>query len=149
MTIELDYSLTTSEERTECVKKVIASTPREKLTSRYLNYLGDYIMFVREKGQTRERNIITTNRKVIVNRREQSYEGIVNTLEGGEDAFHSLINNDKNQLLDHREKVTEEEISQSPLLQEKMKTIESLKELFEKTTDSSARYKLKQQIIEA
>ena len=33
----------------------------------------------------------------IVNR-EKSYEDIVNTLEGGEDALHTLINNDKNQL---------------------------------------------------
>ena len=35
----LDYSLKTCEERTECVKQVIASTPKEQLTQKYLNYL--------------------------------------------------------------------------------------------------------------
>ena len=145
---ELDYSLTTPEERTECVKKVIASTPKEKLTNKYLNYLGDYILFIREKGQTKGHNLLTKNRETIIRKREQSYEDMVNTLEGGENALHALINNDKNQLLDHKEKVTEEEALADPVLQEKMKTIQSLKHTFETTTDSSKRFKLKQQIIE-
>ena len=145
---ELDYSLTTPAERTECVKKVIASTPKEKLTQRYLNYLGDYILFIREKGQTKGHNLITKNRETIIRKREKSYEDMINTLEGGEDALHTLINNDKNQLLDRKEKITEEEALNNPALQEKMKTIQSLKKSFETTTDSSKRFKLKQQIIE-
>ena len=145
---ELDYSLTTPAERTECVKKVIASTPKEKLTQRYLNYLGDYILFIREKGQTKGHNLITKNRETIIRKREKSYEDMINTLEGGEDALHTLINNDKNQLLDRKEKITEEEALNNPALQEKMKTIQSLKKSFETATDSSKRFKLKQQIIE-
>jgi hypothetical protein len=145
---ELDYSLTTSEERTECVKKVIASTPKEKLTNKYLNYLGDYILFIREKGQTKQRNFITKNRETIIKKREKSYEDIVNTLEGGEDAFYALINNDKNQLLDKKDKITEEEIQNNPLLKEKMETIESLTKSFNRATNPSNRFKLKQQIIE-
>ena len=144
----LDYSLKTSEERTQCVKDVIASTPKEKLTQKYLNYLGDYILFIREKGQTKERKYITKNRETIIRKREKSYEDIVNTLEGGEDALHSLINNDKNQLLDKKDKITEDEITKDPILQKKMQTIESLKQAFETSTNSSARYRLKQQIIE-
>lgn len=146
--IELDYSLNTPEERTECVKKVIASTSPEKLTQRYLNYLGDYILFIREKGQTKGHNLITKNRETIIRKREKSYEDIVSSLEGGEDALHTLINNDKNQLLDRREKITEEEALNDPILQNKMRTIQSLKKIFETTTDSSKRFKLKQQIIE-
>lgn len=145
---DLDYSLTTCAERSECVEKVIASTPKEKLTNRYLNYLGDYILFIREKGQTKGHNLLTKNRETIIRRREKSYEDITSTLEGGEDALHALINNDKNQLLDHKEKITEEEALKDPLLQEKMKTIQSLKKVFENTTSSSKRFKLKQQIIE-
>ena len=148
MTAKLDYSLKTSEERVECVKKVIASTPKEKLTQKYLNYLGDYILFIREKGQTKGHNLITKNRETIIRKREKSYEDVVNSLEGGEDALYTLINNDKNQLLDRKEKVTEEEALADPVLQEKMKTIQSLKHTFEITTDSSKRFKLKQQIIE-
>ena len=145
---ELDYSLKTSAERTECVKKVIASTPKEKLTQKYLNYLGDYILFIREKGQTKGHNLITKNREAIIHKREKSYEDMINSLEGGEDALHALINNDKNQLLDRKEKITEEEAFNDPILQEKMKTIQSLKKAFEETKDSSKRFKLKQQIIE-
>ena len=148
MTLDLDYSLKTSEERTKCVEKVIASAPKEKLTSQYLNYLGDYILFIREKGQTKQRNFITKNREAIIRKREKSYEDIVSSLEGGEDAFHTLINNDKNQLLDHKDKISEADALSDPLLQEKIRTIQSLKHTFETTTDSSKRYKLKQQIIE-
>lgn len=145
---KLDYSLTTPAERTECVKKVIASTPKEKLTERYLNYLSDYILFIREKGQTKGHNLLTKNRETIIRKREKSYEDMVNTLEGGEDALYALINNDKNQLLDRKEKITEEEALADPSLQEKIKTIQSLKQIFETTTNSSKRLKLKQQIIE-
>lgn len=144
----LDYSLKTSEERTECVKKVIASTPKEKLTQRYLNYLGDYILFIREKGQTKERKYITKNRETIIRKREKSYEDMINSLEGGEDALHTLINNDKNQLLDKKDKLTEEEIEKNPIIQEKIETIKKLKKDFETTKDSTTRFKLKQQIIE-
>ena len=62
MTTDLDYSLKTSKERVKCVKEVITSTPKEQLTSKYLNYLGDYILFIREKGQTKQRNFITKNK---------------------------------------------------------------------------------------
>ena len=145
---KLDYSLTTSEERTKCVEEVIASTPKQQLTSTYLNYLGDYILFIREKGQTKKRTFLTKNREAVVKKRERSYEDIVNNLEGGEDAFHALINNDKNQFLDRKEKISEEEAEKDPILQEKIQTIRSLKHSFENTSDSSKRFKLKQQIIE-
>lgn len=145
---ELNYNLTTSEERAECVKQVIASTPKEKLTQTYLNYLGDYILFVREKGQTKNRNYLTKNRETVINKREKSFEGIVSTLEGGEDTLHMLINDDKNQFLDRKDKVTEEEIANNPVFQEKMRTINHLKKLFDAAKDGTTRYKLKQQIIE-
>ncbi len=148
MTVKLDYSLKTPEERSKCVEKVIASTPKEQLTSKYLNYLGDYILFIREKGQTKGHNLITKNRETIIKKRERSYEDIVNSLEGGEDALHTLINNDKNQLLDRKEKISEDEALSDPILQDKMRTIQSLKKAFEVTTNSSKRFKLKQQIIE-
>jgi len=148
MTKKLDYSLKTPKERAKCVEEVIASTPKEQLTQTYLNYLGDYILFIREKGQTKGHNLLTKNRETIIKRREKSYEDIVNSLEGGEDALHNLINNDKNQLLDYKEKISEEEALADPRFQEKMRTIQSLKKAFDAATDSSKRFKLKQQIIE-
>lgn len=148
MAISLDYSLKTCEERAKYVEQIIDSTPKEKLTNKYLNYLGDYILFIREKGTTKGHQLITKNRETIIRKRERSYEDIVNSLEGGEDALHTLINNDKNQLLDRKDKITEEQALNDPLLQEKMQTIRLLKKNFENTNDSSKRFKLKQQIIE-
>ena len=145
---ELDYSLTTSEERARCVEKVIASTPKEKLTQTYLNYLGDYILFIKKKGHTKNRTYLTKNRETVINKREKSFEGIVSTLEGGEDTFHTLISDDKHQFLDRKDKITEEEIANNPIYQEKMRTINQLKKLFDAATDGTTRFKLKQQIIE-
>ena len=145
---DLDYSLETSEKRTEYVKQMLTSIPKEQLTSKYLNYLGDYILFIREKGQTKKHDLITKNRETIIRKREKSYEDIISNLEGGEDTFHTLINNDKNQLLDRKDKISEEEALNDPQLQNKIKTIQQLKKQFETTTNSSKRFKLKQQIIE-
>jgi hypothetical protein len=42
--LKLDYKLTDINDRVALVDKIIAATPKEKLTNRYLEYLGDYIM---------------------------------------------------------------------------------------------------------
>lgn len=148
MTKKLDYSLKTSEERVNCVKSVIESTPKDELTNKYLNYMGDYILFINEKRKTKDRDILTKNREVTINKRETSYEGMVTSLEGGEDALYTLINNDKAQLLDHKDKITPEDIENNTLLKQQIKIIESLKEQFERETNPKVRGALKQQIIE-
>ena len=42
--IKLDYTLETPEERNELVKIIISNTPPEKLTSKYLKAMADYIL---------------------------------------------------------------------------------------------------------
>ena len=51
--MQLDYSLTTPEERIECVNQLLAKTPDEKLTSQYLTYMSNYILFTQDKNQTK------------------------------------------------------------------------------------------------
>lgn len=148
MTQSLDYSLKTQEERVECVKKVIESTPKDKLTKKYLDYMNDYILFINEKGRTKGHNLLTKNREATIHKREVSYEGMITSLEGGEDTLHALINNDKTQLLDRKDKVTQQEIADNPLLQEQMKIINQLKDQFDQETNPQKRSSLKQQIIE-
>ena len=148
MTDFLDYTLKTSEERVECAKRVIASTSKDKLTNQYLNYIGDYILFINEKGKTKGHNLITKNREATIHKREISYEDMVGTLDGGEDALQALINNDKDQRLDRKDRVTQEEINDNPLLQQQMNIINQLKAQFDAATDGQKRFALKRQIIE-
>lgn len=148
----LDYSLKTYEERLECVNKVLAETPGDKLTPRYLQYMSDYLLFITEKNQTKqekkeEHPVLTKNREVTINKRQVSYEQVVSSLENGEDGIYALINNDKNQLLDNKEKISKKDIEEIPGLKEQLELIEKLKEQFSKSCGTK-RYQLKRQIIE-
>lgn len=148
----LDYSLKTPEERVKCAEYVLANTPDENLRARYLNYISDYILFVADKNQTKkerkeEHGIITKNRSVTVNKRQVSFEQIVSDLENGEDGIYALITNDKNQIMDHKTPLTEEDIAEVPGLKEHIDLINNLKEQF-KTATGARKYSLKKQIIE-
>ncbi len=108
----LDYSLTTPEERIKCVEQLLAETPPEKLRPKYLSYMSDYILFIADRNQTKkertEQNpILTKNREVTVNKRQVSYEEIVSNLENGEDGIYALISNNKNQILDPKDPISE------------------------------------------
>ena len=80
--LKLDYSLKTTEERIECVNKILATTSPEKLNSKYLGYMSDYILFVADKNQTKKEHqqshpIVTRNREVTVAKRQVSFEEMV------------------------------------------------------------------------
>lgn len=148
----LDYSITDPKERVKEVEKALADIPPEKQTPRLLEYLSNYILFVADKKQTKkERNanygITTKNREVTINKRQTSYEGMIDSLENGEDGLHALINNDKNQLLDHKEKITKEDIEAFPQLQEQLEIIENLNKNMRQATGKK-KFDLKKQIIE-
>lgn len=148
----LDYSLKTPEERLECVNKVLAETPDDKLTSRYLQYMSDYLLFITEKNQTKqekkeEHPVLTKNREVTINKRQVSYEQVVSSLENGEDGIYALINNDKNQLLDNKDKISQKDIAEIPGIKEHVDLIEKLKVQFT-TATGHRKYQIKRQIIE-
>lgn len=151
--MELDYSLSTPEERVRAVEKILEDTPQEQQTSQYLQYLTNYILFVYDKGQTKKEKksadggVLTRNRAATINKRETSFEGLVSSLENGEDGIYNLLAEDKNQLLDRREKITQEEIETIPQLKEYYQTIQSCNEKLKKAK-GKARFILKKQIIE-
>lgn len=150
--MKLDYSLKTTEERIECVNKILATTSPEKLNSKYLGYMSDYILFVADKNQTKKEHqqshpIVTRNREVTVAKRQVSFEEMVSNLENGEDGLYALMTNDKNQIMDHKNPVSEKDVEEIPGLREHLDLIAKLKEQFEKAT-GQARYALKKQIIE-
>ena len=90
----LDYTLETPAERNELVKKIIDETPPEQLTNRYLEILTDYIVFAMDKEERKTRKIITDNRLVTINKRETSFEGLINKFENGEDGIYNMIAKD-------------------------------------------------------
>lgn len=150
--MQLDYSLTTSEERIACVERLLAETPPEKITKGYLSYMSDYILFVADRNQTKkerksEKPILTKNREVTVNKRQVSYEEIVSNLENGEDGIYALMSDNKNQILDPKDPISEYDLDTIPELRQHMDLIEQLKRSF-KTATGLRKYYLKKTMIE-
>ena len=119
----LDYTLTTSEERIKCVEKLLAETPSTQLTKGYLSYMSDYILFVADRNQTKkekqtEKPILTKNREVTVKKRQVSYEEVVSNLENGEDGIYALMSDNKNQILDPKDPISEFDIDNIPGMRE-------------------------------
>lgn len=148
--MELDYSLTTPEERVEYVKKLLADDP--PLNNSTLTILADYILFIRDRNQTKkerkeEHPILTPNREVTIDKRQVSYEGLVDKLENGEDGLYNIIRNDKTQILDPKDPITEEDIDTIPGIKECMDVIISLKKQLE-TASKYRRKSINQAIID-
>lgn len=142
----LDYTLKDSKARCELVKKIIKDVPQEQFTKKNLKVLSDYIIFSTNK-EARKNNILTDNRMVTVSRRETSFQGLVSSLENGEDGIYNMIANDKNILFTPKIKITEEDLNTIPELKKLKKDIEKVKGQFE-NAKGKRKFLLKQQLIE-
>ena len=129
------------------VARIIEETPKESLTNRYLEILGDYVMDAITKEEKRSHMYLTENRLVTVNKRETSYEGLVEKLENGEDGIYNLISDNKNEFLQHKAEITPEDIAEIPGLKELREEIENIEEQAKRATGRN-KYLLKKQIIE-
>lgn len=150
--MKLDYKIKDRDGRLAHVEKILASTPSDKLNPQYLAYMSDYLLFVADKNQTKkeqkaENPIVTKNREVTVSKRQTSLEEVTSNLENGEDGLYALITNDKNQIMDNKTRITDQDIEEVPGLRECLDTIEKLKIQFDKA-QGPQRYALKRQIIE-
>ena len=145
--VALDYTLKTEEERVKKVEEIIANTPSEKLTSYYLNKLTEYILEARNKKERLENSIITQNHKIVMDRREVSFEGLVSKLENGEDGIYAMIANDKNIIFSPKIEITAEDLIEIPGMQELTDEIKRLEKLAEGATGRRA-YSFKKQIID-
>lgn len=152
MSISLNYKLTTYDERLALVNKIIDQTPHEELTQRYLTIMADYLLFVADRNQTKlerkEKNpIVTRNREITVNKRQISYEGLAASLETGEDGIQNMITNNKDIIMDPKDKITQEEIDTIPGLKENQLIINQLKKEFSRAS-GKAKFIIKKQIID-
>ena len=145
-TIKLDYSLETPEERNELVKKIIDKTPSEQLTPKYLEILSDYIIFAMDKQERKQKQILTDNHMVTVNKRETSFEGLVGRLENGEDGIYNMIANDKNIIFTPKFQITQQDIAEIPELKQLVDAIAEV-EKTEKKAVGKKKFLLKKQLI--
>ena len=68
--LKLDYTIKDPAARVELVNKIIAETPQNKLTPRYLEIMADYMIFAMDKQERAKKKILTDNHMVTVNKRE-------------------------------------------------------------------------------
>lgn len=142
--IKLDYSLKTAQERANFV----ANLPKEQVKSKkYIEILADYIISAMTKDEKKKKEIITDNRMITINKRETSYQGLVNKFENGEDGLYNLMINDKNVLLTPKVSITEKDVAEIPALKTLKDSIESVKRMEEKAT-GKRKFLLKKQLIE-
>ena len=145
--IKMDFSLETPEERNKKVEEIIANTPPERLTPKYLEKLADYIIFAMDKQERKEKKILTDNRMVTVNKRETSFEGLVGKLENGEDGIYNMIANDKNIIFQPKTSITQDDVNTIPGMKELREAIANVEEAAKHARGKKA-YLLKKQLIE-
>lgn len=143
----LDYTIQSPAERAAFVERLIAETPPENLTPQYIEILSNYIIFAQTKEERKQKNILTDNRMVTINKRETSYQGLVEKFENGEDGIYNLINEGRSLLLAQKHSITPKDIAEMQPLQALREVIESLKEQ-EKNARGKRKYLLKKQLIE-
>lgn len=146
--MNLDFSIQSPEQRQKLVQKIIAETPQKDLTPRYLEILADYIIFAMDKSQKKEKTILTQNRLVTINKRETSFQGLVDKLENGEDGIYNMMaSNGKNALLSPKIGISAEQAQKIPGLKELRETIKKA-ESAQKTATGKKKFLLKKQIIQ-
>ena len=116
--IKMDYSIDTIEGRLQKVDEIIANTPSEKLTSKYLEAMGKYLIDLTLDKKKDKHKILTDNRMITVNKREMSFEGLTERLENGEDGIYNMIANDKNIIFAPKLEISEEDLREIPGLRE-------------------------------
>ena len=126
--LKMDFSLELPEERVKKVEEIIANTPSERLTPKYLEKLSDYIVYAMDKQERKQKKILTDNRMITVNKRETSFEGLVGKLENGEDGLYNIITNDKNVIFTPKVTITEDDIKNIPGLKELREEIAKVEE---------------------
>ena len=146
--LHLDYKLTTCAERAAFVEDLLTRLPKGQLTDHYLEILGDYIMGAITKEEKLSHLYLTDNRLITINRRETSFEGMVDKFENGEDGFYNLIaESDRGAIFQHKQEISAEDIERVPGLKALRTSIEEVERQAKEAT-GKRKYLLKKQVIE-
>lgn len=132
--LKLDSTIQDSAARNQLVKKIIAQTPPEKLTPRYLEILATYITYPLDKKERLQNKITTQNHASWVSKRQTSFEGLVQKFENGEDAIYGMITNDKNIIFTPKVEITQKDIDEIPGLKQLVDSIHQVEEQWRAAT---------------
>lgn len=143
--IKLDYKIESPEERKKLVEQILEENPNP--SEQYLEILADYLVLCMEKKEKKERKILTDNRKITMNKRETSFEGFTEKIEGGEDCIYNLIQEDKNVIFRPKDKITKKDLEEIPFLRQLHDAIEAWEEK-SKTVEGKDAYIYKHALIE-
>lgn len=100
-----------------------------------------------EKQEKKERQILTENRMMTVNKRETSFEGLVSQLENGEDGIYNLISENKNQIFQPKVTITKKDLEEIDLLRQLREAI-NLWEAKLKVTEGKDAFIIKKALID-
>lgn len=141
----LDYNIKDPQGRVDQVSALIEEFQSEgkELTPTYLEYLADYICYAKE---TKDRAVLTPNRMVTVNKRETSYEGLAEQVEG-EDYVQMLKSDNRNQILSPKVEITKQDIAEIPALAQLRLSIEHWEKLL-KAAEGKRAFYIKKALIE-
>jgi ribosomal protein L17 len=85
---KLDYTLKSAEERKKFVDELIPLLTKDQLNNKkYMEILADYIVSAMTPEEKKEKLILTDNRMITVNKRETSFQSLVDKFENGEDGL--------------------------------------------------------------
>lgn len=146
--LKLDYTIEDPQERNELVQKIIAETP--DINDRYLEILGDYLMNGIEKQDRKDKRIkaLSENHAVTISKHETSLEGLVASLENGEDGIYNLITeNNKSIIFQPKVKITKQDLEDIPYLKQIRESIARWEEQL-KVAEGRDKYIIKQAIID-
>jgi hypothetical protein len=150
--MQLDLNIEDENSRLELVKTIISEN--KELSPQDIKDLSNYLLFIGDKKETiKQRNeeypILTSNREATIAKRQISYDGLIDKFKNGEDGIYNIINNNRNQLLDYRDPITEEDIESIPELRKCLDSITTLQRQYDREQSISRKKKLKTTIIES
>jgi len=137
-------------ERAEFVKALMPTlTPEQLNNKRYLEILGDYVIAAMTPAEKKAHLYLTENRKLTINKRETSYQGLTEQFENGEDGAWNLFNEvaDKSIRLTPKREISASDVAEIPELQ-KLKESIAIIEKLEANAHGKDRYRLKKWLIE-
>lgn len=147
---KLDYSLKSAAAREQFVDELLPTLSKEQLSSKkYIEILADYIVSAMTPEEKKEKLILTSNRMITINKRETSFQTLVDKFENGEDGLWNLMleEGNKNILLTQKKEITNKDLEEIKDLKDLKEAIKIIEEL-EKAATGKKKYKLKKWLIE-
>lgn len=121
MSIKLDMTISSPEERLKVVNQILEENPHPD--ERTLEILADYLVYAMEKEEKKEHRIVTKNRLTTFHKREVSLEGTAEKFVNGEDGLYNIQPQNTHMFLDKKYEITKQDLEEIPFLKEQKEVI--------------------------